>query len=145
MPLILCFLTSILPILVCAPHAGLTAVVCVKVPEPEFEGQTKTRLGNPEVSTYVLLFPATQSVLMTPLIVRYLLIVRSCSFSSLKLDCIIVQPSLVSYLLNTHPISSHLIPSYLFIISGPADRGQCGVGLPHHSLRMEPTGKVSPA
>lgn len=32
---------------------GLTAVVSVKVPEPEFEGQTKTRLGNPEVRTIV--------------------------------------------------------------------------------------------
>ncbi len=28
---------------------GLTAVVAVRVPSPEFEGQTKTRLGNPEV------------------------------------------------------------------------------------------------
>ena len=28
---------------------GLTAIISVKVPEPEFEGQTKTRLGNPEV------------------------------------------------------------------------------------------------
>eukprot|EP00892_Ulva_mutabilis_P010607 jgi/Ulvmu1/7919/UM004_0151.1 len=28
---------------------GLTAIVSVKIPEPEFEGQTKTRLGNPDV------------------------------------------------------------------------------------------------
>jgi len=32
---------------------GLTAVVSVKIPEPEFEGQTKTRLGNPEVRQIV--------------------------------------------------------------------------------------------
>ena len=28
---------------------GLTAVLSVKLAEPQFEGQTKTRLGNPEV------------------------------------------------------------------------------------------------
>merc|ERR1711871_1490119 len=32
---------------------GLTGVISVKVREPEFEGQTKTRLGNPEVRTIV--------------------------------------------------------------------------------------------
>lgn len=32
---------------------GLGAVVSVKVPAPEFEGQTKTRLGNPEVRKIV--------------------------------------------------------------------------------------------
>ncbi|GAX81704.1 hypothetical protein CEUSTIGMA_g9132.t1 [Chlamydomonas eustigma] len=32
---------------------GLAAVVSVKIPNPEFEGQTKTRLGNPEVKKIV--------------------------------------------------------------------------------------------
>ncbi len=32
---------------------GLTAVVSVKVQEPQFEGQTKTKLGNSDVSTFV--------------------------------------------------------------------------------------------
>jgi DNA gyrase subunit B len=30
---------------------GLTSVISVKVPEPQFEGQTKSKLGNPEVRT----------------------------------------------------------------------------------------------
>ncbi|MBR0124226.1 MAG: DNA topoisomerase (ATP-hydrolyzing) subunit B [Treponema sp.] len=34
-------------------RAGLTAVISVKVPEPQFEGQTKTKLGNTEVRGYV--------------------------------------------------------------------------------------------
>ncbi len=32
---------------------GLTAIISVKLPEPQFEGQTKTRLGNPEVRSAV--------------------------------------------------------------------------------------------
>lgn len=32
---------------------GLTAVISVKLPEPQFEGQTKTKLGNSEIRGYV--------------------------------------------------------------------------------------------
>ncbi|RLN23150.1 DNA gyrase subunit B, chloroplastic/mitochondrial [Panicum miliaceum] len=32
---------------------GMTCIISVKVPSPEFEGQTKTRLGNPEVRRIV--------------------------------------------------------------------------------------------
>jgi DNA gyrase subunit B len=32
---------------------GLTAVILVKLPEPQFEGQTKGKLGNPEIRGYV--------------------------------------------------------------------------------------------
>jgi DNA gyrase subunit B len=32
---------------------GLTAIISVKLPDPQFEGQTKAKLGNPEVQTIV--------------------------------------------------------------------------------------------
>lgn len=32
---------------------GLTAVILVKMPDPQFEGQTKNKLGNPEIRGYV--------------------------------------------------------------------------------------------
>lgn len=34
-------------------RVGLTAVLSLKIPEPQFEGQTKTKLGNSEVRGYV--------------------------------------------------------------------------------------------
>ena len=32
---------------------GLTAVISIKIPDPQFEGQTKTKLGNSEVEGMV--------------------------------------------------------------------------------------------
>ncbi len=32
---------------------GITAVISVKLPDPQFEGQTKSKLGNPEIRAYV--------------------------------------------------------------------------------------------
>ena len=32
---------------------GLTAIVSIKIPEPQFEGQTKTKLGNSEIKGFV--------------------------------------------------------------------------------------------
>lgn len=37
----------------CRENSFVPCVVSVKVPEPEFEGQTKTRLGNPEIRQLV--------------------------------------------------------------------------------------------
>jgi DNA gyrase subunit B len=31
---------------------GLTAIVCVKLPDPQFEGQTKTKLGNADIRSF---------------------------------------------------------------------------------------------
>ncbi|MCX7025235.1 MAG: DNA topoisomerase (ATP-hydrolyzing) subunit B [Spirochaetes bacterium] len=42
---------------------GLSAVLSVKVPEPQFEGQTKTKLGNPEVKAIVDSYCADQLTL----------------------------------------------------------------------------------
>jgi len=42
---------------------GLTAVLSVKVPEPQFEGQTKTKLGNSEVKSIVEGFVTDQLTL----------------------------------------------------------------------------------
>ncbi|MGL4722417.1 MAG: DNA topoisomerase (ATP-hydrolyzing) subunit B [Desulfovibrionaceae bacterium] len=39
---------------------GLTAVLSVKLPEPQFEGQTKTKLGNSEISGIVTTFVYTK-------------------------------------------------------------------------------------
>ena len=35
---------------------GITAVISVKVPDPQFEGQTKSKLGNTEVEGIVQTF-----------------------------------------------------------------------------------------
>ena len=32
---------------------GLTAIISVKLPDPQFEGQTKTKLGNSEIQAVV--------------------------------------------------------------------------------------------
>lgn len=42
---------------------GMTAIISIKIPEPQFEGQTKSKLGNPEVK------PAVENVLAEALMI----------------------------------------------------------------------------
>jgi DNA gyrase subunit B len=32
---------------------GMTAIILVRAADPQFEGQTKNKLGNPEIRSYV--------------------------------------------------------------------------------------------
>lgn len=61
---------------------GLTAVISVRVPEPQFEGQTKTKLGNAEVKGIVekIAFAALSEFLK-----RILLLLRELSLRQWKL------------------------------------------------------------
>jgi len=55
---------------------GLTAILSVKVPEPQFEGQTKTKLGNSEVKTIVESFVNDQLTLyleQNPTVINFIL------------------------------------------------------------------------
>ena len=167
------FLTQMLMSVCCVSHTGLTAVVCVKVPEPEFEGQTKTRLGNPEVCTCtcVTVHLATLTFFICLLSVgfhwishnNFLLssyrLIKYC-YVFLPHSLIVLIPPLVchSWLTLCHyhrrnidlkhfsQLFRCLFLRLLFFFScvllGPSDRGQCGVRLPNHSIRMEPTGKI---
>ena len=87
-------------------NAGLTAVVCVKVPEPEFEGQTKTRLGNPEVSTSITVTvnTATLPFCSNPVLFNY---VQACKATNL----VVIPDFFTCHLLCSH--SSSVIISYI--------------------------------
>ena len=72
---------------------GLSAIISVKVPEPEFEGQTKTRLGNPEVRKILdSVITKVQPVLALR---QCLIITWETLFKSMLLEVAIAQTNIV--------------------------------------------------
>jgi len=70
---------------------GLTAIISVKVPEPQFEGQTKTKLGNSEVASIVesvvhknLTYYLEENPKVAKLIVNKVLVAAEARFAAKK-------------------------------------------------------------
>jgi len=67
---------------------GLTAVVSLKIPEPQFEGQTKTKLGNSEVKGYVdsIVTPALSQFLEENPSIARKITTKSCESAKARLS-----------------------------------------------------------
>ncbi|MCX7778869.1 MAG: DNA topoisomerase (ATP-hydrolyzing) subunit B [Patescibacteria group bacterium] len=115
---------------------GLTAVISVKVREPQFEGQTKTKLGNPEVKGLVdSVFSESFSSFLEEypkdakaIIEKCLLSVRARLAAKQAREAVLKKSTLEGFLLpgkladcnTTDPTQSEL-----FIVEGDSAGGSC--------------------
>jgi DNA gyrase subunit B len=133
---------------------GLTVIVAVKIREPQFEGQTKARLGNPEARTAVeaLINEELKNYLernpqdARKIIEKCLLAVKARKAAKAAKDTVLRKGALEGLTLPgklADCISRNPEESEIFIVEGDSAGGSCKSGRDRHTQAVLPLrGKI---
>jgi len=133
---------------------GLTAIVSVKIPNPQFEGQTKAKLGNPEVrpavesvfSEYFAIFLEENPKEAEAIIGQCLLAARARKAAKLARDTVLRKSALEGFTLPgklADCATRDATKSELYIVEGDSAGGSAKQGRDRHTQAILPLrGKV---
>jgi DNA gyrase subunit B len=133
---------------------GMTAIISVKIPEPQFEGQTKSKLGNPEVKPVVeSIFADSLAIFLEEhpkdaeaIIGKCLLAARARTAAKVARDAVLRKGALEGFTLPgklADCSSRDADISELYIVEGDSAGGSAKQGRDRHTQAILPLrGKV---